>query len=121
MLIVWDLETGKSLYGAPNKEQVNQILFFNRSDTKLLVVQQSGVQVVTIDKTNKKLVSLDINFGNTKRVFTTATIDQNDQYAYIGTKTGDFYEVALDKAIYKRVGPIKKLFSLGITSIKQLP
>ena len=70
---------------------------------------------------NKKIVSLDINFGNAKRVFTSAVIDQNDQYAYIGTKTGDFYEVALDKAIFKRVGPIKKLFSLGITSIKQLP
>ena len=82
---------------------------------------QNGVQILTIDKVNKKIVSLDINFGNAKRVFTCATIDQNDQYAYIGTKTGDFYEVALDKAIFKRVGPIKKLFSLGITSIKQLP
>lgn len=86
-----------------------------------MAVLQNGVQILTIDKVNKKIVSLDINFGNAKRVFTCAVIDQNDQYAYIGTKTGDFYEVALDKAIFKRVGPIKKLFSLGITSIKQLP
>lgn len=76
---------------------------------------------MTIDKGNKKLTSLNINFGNAKRVFTCCTIDQNDQFAYVGTKTGDFYEVALDKAIFKRVGPIKKLFSLGITCIKQLP
>ena len=27
----------------------------------------------------------------------------------------------IDKAIYKRVGPAKKLFSLGITVIKLLP
>ena len=27
----------------------------------------------------------------------------------------------IDKAIYKRVGPVKKLFSLGVTAIKILP
>lgn len=121
MLIVWDVETGKSLYGAANKEQVNEIRFFNRSETKILAVLQNGVQILTIDKQNKKIVSLDVNFGNTKRVFTCSAIDQNDQYGYAATKTGDFYEIALDKAIFKRVGPVKKLFSLGISSIKQLP
>ena len=48
MLVVWDLETGKSLYGAPNKEQVNEIRFFNRSETKILAVLQNGVQIHTI-------------------------------------------------------------------------
>lgn len=121
MLIVWDVDHGKSLYGAPNKEPVNEIKFFNRADTKMVAVLQNGVQILTIDKNNKKIVALDINFGNVKRVFTCCAIDQNDEFAYVATKTGDFYEISLDKAIFKRVGPIKKLFSLGITSIKQLP
>jgi hypothetical protein len=33
---------------------------------------------------------------------------------------GDFYEIILEKASFKRVGPNKKLFSSGITKIKQL-
>lgn len=74
MLVVWDLETGKSLYGAPNKEQVNEIRFFNRSETKILAVLQNGVQIHTIEKQNKKITSLSINFGNAKRVFTCCTI-----------------------------------------------
>ena len=91
MLVVWDLETAKSLYGAPNKEQVNEVRFFNRSESKILVILHNGVQILTIDIQQKKIVSLGINFGNIKRVFTCSVIDQNDQYAYVGTKTGDFY------------------------------
>ena len=30
-------------------------------------------------------------------------------------------EINIEKAIYKRVGPVKKLFSLGITAIKLIP
>lgn len=39
---------------------------------------------------------------------------------YVGTKTGDIFEINIEKAIYKRVGPVKRLFSLGITAIKIL-
>jgi len=64
---------------------------------------------------------LNANFGNVKRQFTCAAIDFGDNYVYCGTKTGDVFEVNIEKAIYKRVGPVKKLFSLGITAIRILP
>lgn len=56
-----------------------------------------------------------------KRQFTYAAIDYNDAYVYCGTKTGDIFEVNIEKAIYKRVGPVKRLFSLGISAIRILP
>ena len=37
--------------------------------------------------------------------------------AYACTKTGDILEINLDKAIFTRVGPVKKLFSFGFTCI----
>jgi hypothetical protein len=40
---------------------------------------------------------------------------------YFGTKTGDLLEIDLKTCVYKRIGPLKKLFSQGITVIKQLP
>jgi WD40 repeat protein len=44
-------------------------------------------------------------------------VDTDDKFAYCGTKTGDFLEISLDKALYKRSGPAKKLFSKGITAL----
>jgi len=64
---------------------------------------------------------MGVNLGNIKRQFTCCEIDAADQYAYCGTKTGDFLEINLERAIYKRVGPVKELFSLGVNTIGLLP
>jgi hypothetical protein len=84
-------------------------------------VQHNGIQILTIDPVYKKIQSLNANFGNVKRHFTCAAIDHSDSYVYCGTKTGDIFEVNIEKAIYKRVGPVKRLFSLGISIIRILP
>jgi hypothetical protein len=78
MLVVWDVESGKSLYGAPNREIVNEILFFNKDSYKLIAVTQSTIQILTVDKVYKKIQSLNANFGNVKRQFTCACIDHFD-------------------------------------------
>ena len=87
-MIIWDVSSGKPIYGQPNRDPVNAISFFNKSDDKLISVLTTGVQILTIDKNNKKvnntiydpiqIKTLDVNFGNTKRVFTCVAIDQND-------------------------------------------
>lgn len=96
-------------------------MFFNNDSSRLIAVLQNGIQILSIDKVYKKIQSLNANFGNVKRQFTCAAVDFSDSYVYCGTKTGDVFEVNIEKAIYKRVGPVKKLFSLGITAIKILP
>jgi hypothetical protein len=121
MLVVWEMETGKSVYGSSNREVVNEILFFNNDSARLIAVQHNGIQILTIDPVYKKIQSLNANFGNVKRQFTCAAVDFSDSYVYCGTKTGDIFEVNIEKAIYKRVGPVKRLFSLGITIIRILP
>ena len=80
----------------------------------------NGIQILTVDRVYKKIQSLNANFGNVRRHFTCAAIDHHDEYVYCGTKTGDVFEINIDKAIYKRVGPMKKLFSLGITAMRIL-
>lgn len=55
MMIVWDVESGKALYGAPNRDPVNQIKFFNNSEDKIIAVLDNGVQIFTVDKANKKV------------------------------------------------------------------
>lgn len=64
MLVVWDVETGKSLYGSPNKEVVNEILFFNHDNYKMIAVQQNGIQVLTVDKVYKKVKHKSYRFNH---------------------------------------------------------
>lgn len=52
--------------------------------------------------------------GSIKRIFKCVVIDPSDTFAYVGTQTGDIIEISLDKALFKRIGPVKRLFSLGI-------
>ena len=86
----------------------------------MIAVLTNGIQILTVDKVYKKIQSLNANFGNVRRHFVCAAIDHNDEYVYCGTKTGDVFEINIEKAIYKGVGPVKKLFSLGITTIRIL-
>ena len=44
-------------------------------------------------------------------------MDPTDKFAYLGTKTGDIVEVALERCLFKRIGPAKRLFSQGINCI----
>ena len=48
-------------------------------------------------------------------------IEPKDKFAYVGTETGDILEIDLEIAIYKRIGPVKRLFPQGINCIKLLP
>jgi len=120
-MIVWDVESGKALYGSPNREIIHQIKFFNKNENKLIAIQDKGVQILTVDKENKKISSIDVNFGNMKRQFTCVCIDPSDTFCYAGTKTGDVLEINIERAIFKRLGPVNKLFSLGVQTIGLLP
>jgi len=48
-------------------------------------------------------------------------VDPTDTFCYVGTQTGDIIEISLEKALFKRIGPVKKLFSQGINCITQIP
>jgi hypothetical protein len=55
--------------------------------------------------------------GHVKRFLTCLRIDPSDTYLYCGTRTGDLLEIMIDKAIFKRVGPLNRIFSGGISQI----
>ena len=57
-IIVWDLQTGKSLYGSPLglHKTVHTLKYFRNNDEKLIAVLTDGIQIITVDKANKKVV-----------------------------------------------------------------
>lgn len=58
--------------------------------------------------------------NSVKRIFTSCVIDPTDQIAYLGTTTGDIIEIDLNRNLFKRIGPAKRLFSQGINSLNLL-
>ncbi len=77
----------------------------------MVTIHNYGVRLWTADLINKKIQFQDVNMGQVRRVFTCCAIDPTDQFAYLGTKTGDIVEISLDRALFKRFGPVKRLFS----------
>lgn len=121
-LIVWDVQSGKAMCGnTAGTDNVNAVKFYHNRDDLMVTCQNYGIKIWKIDYILKKIISTDVNLGNLGRVFTCICIDPTDKYAFFGTKTGDFIEVDLEHAIYKRIGPFKKLFSQGINTISSLP
>lgn len=122
-LIIWDVATGKSLLGTPlgGKDVMLQAKFYNQSDDKLLAISTQGIHIVIVERAQRKIRTMGVNLGNIKRQFTCCEIDSADQFAYCGTKTGDFLEINLENAIFKRVGPVKELFSQGVITLGLLP
>ena len=107
-LIVWDIETGKAICGSTaGTDFVHQVKFFNGNNNNIV--------------TCKKFISTDVNFGNLKRQILCICIDPYDKFAYCGTKSGDILEIDLKNCIYKRIGPVKRLFPQGVNCIKMLP
>jgi WD40 repeat protein len=111
-IVLWEVETGKALSGnSSGSNMVSEIRFYNTQDNKFLTVHNQQVKLWTADISNKKMTHTDVAMGQIKRKFLTAAIDPTDTYGYVGTQTGDIIEVYLEKSNFKRLGPVKRLFS----------
>lgn len=98
----------------------NKISFFNNKNNKLITIHNQGLRIWECDFNTKKILFQDIIMGKIKRIFTCITIDPKDEFAFLGTRTGDIIEIDLQRCLFKRIGPAKRLFSLGINVINLL-
>lgn len=123
MLIIWSLEAnGDPVYGCnTGQDPVNQISFFNQDNNKLCLVTDANVQILEIDKANKKINSVKCNLGSIKRSFTCLALQSNDEHIFAGTKTGDIMEIHVKSTNFKRIGPSKCLFAQGVKVVTCLP
>jgi cilia- and flagella-associated protein 52 len=44
-------------------------------------------------------------------------IDITDTFAYCGTRTGDLLEIYIEKATFRKLGPINRIFNGGIQTM----
>jgi cilia- and flagella-associated protein 52 len=98
----------------------NKIRFFNTTHNKLITIHNYSLRIWTCDLVAKKVGYQEINMGQIKRKFQCIVIDPTDTSAYLGTLTGDVIEINLERCLYKRIGPAKRLFQQGVNVLSLL-
>jgi cilia- and flagella-associated protein 52 len=98
----------------------NKVCFFNNTSSKCITIHNYGLRTWDCDLVQKKVRFTEILMNSIRRVFTCCVIDPTDQFAYVGTETGDIVEIGLERNLFKRLGPSKRLFSQGINKINLL-
>ena len=88
--------------------------FFNRNPTKLVTSHNNAIKIWTFNTVTKKLKYFDCPLGHIRRHINCVSVDNIDEFAYCGTRSGDLLEVSLSKGIYNRSGPGDKKFLGGI-------
>ena len=77
----------------------------------------NAVKFWRYDRPVRKLQSFDCQLGHTKRFLTCLSIDKHDTFAYCGSRYGDVLEISIEKAVFKRTGPLNRIFQGGVSQI----
>eukprot|EP00878_Enallax_costatus_P039075 GHUV01044595.1.p1 GENE.GHUV01044595.1~~GHUV01044595.1.p1 ORF type:complete len:343 (+),score=90.63 GHUV01044595.1:1178-2206(+) len=121
-LVLWDVATGEAICGSPtHSDFVLCCRFFNTQVDKLVTAGNYNLQIWTYDRANNKLRTEDVKLGNLQRQFRSLVIDSQDQFAYVGSTSGDVMQVSLDHAILRNTGPEKRPLQLSVTAAAETP
>lgn len=82
-----------------------------------MTVHNNAIRVWSFDKVKRKFNVVDCSMGHVKRYINCVKIDPSDTFAYCGTRTGDILEIFIDKATFKRVGPLNRIFTNGVSHL----
>lgn len=113
-LIVWDVETGEAICGSSAaKNTALTVQFLNNRDDMFISGGRENLRIWHFDLANRKIRPTDCQLGVLKRVIRSISIDENDEFLYAGTETGDVLKVSVDNSLFKLSGPAKKPFPQG--------
>lgn len=89
----------------------------NNNPHKFITVHNNAIRIWHFDTVKRKFNVVDCSMGHIKRFINCVRIDPSDTFAYCGTRTGDILEIFIDKASFKRVGPLNRIFQNGVSQI----
>jgi WD40 repeat protein len=110
-IVVWDIETGKAMCGAPaTKDSTGPSLclkFSNKNDHVFISGGHSHIRMWEINPEQRRIHPTECQTGQIKRIVECITVDANDEYAYCGTTTGDFVVIHMKSQLLKQTVPHK--------------
>ena len=100
--VLWDAETGHPICGTPTANNfTNAARFFSRDSLCIATGGNYNLTVWEYNIPGNKLVPHEVQLGQMRRIVTCLDIDQDDQYMYCGTTTGDILQVRPLTWLYK--------------------
>uniref|UniRef100_A0A7S3LVG9 Cilia- and flagella-associated protein 52 n=1 Tax=Palpitomonas bilix TaxID=652834 RepID=A0A7S3LVG9_9EUKA len=119
-IVIWDVETGEPVCGSPaSNDLALTIQYFQTRDDMLVTGGNYNLRVWEFDVPNRKIRPTDCNLGQLKRVYTCIYVDENDEFMYCGSTSGDLIQVNLATKLFRCSGP-KTHFSEGVNCITQM-
>lgn len=97
-LVIWETETGTAICGSPAFEDTGLTVRWlkNRND-RLVTAGNYHLRVWQVDVQMPKLHAMTAKMGNMRRVITSVVMDDNDEFAFAGTKTGEVLAFKIDR------------------------
>ena len=118
-VIVWDLEKGVAICGSQASKDSSgvtlSLAYLNKDDNVFVTGGNSTLRVWELNSVQRKVRAVDCQTGQIKRIVKCITVDNDDEYMYCGTTTGDLLQVSLRTKLFKHAGPPKEKVSLDST------
>lgn len=97
-LVIWDVESGEAICGSPaGPDSALTCKWLHGRNDRLVTAGYYHVKVWQVDFSLPKLHAVDAKLSNVRRVFTAVDIDKTDEFAYLGTTTGDIFKVKIER------------------------
>lgn len=118
-LVVWDVETGEAICGAPAANDSALTCRFLGSSNLLATGGNYNLIIWDFDQPNRKLRPHPCELGQVRRVTNSIVVDEDDSEIYCGTESGDVLQVNVANKLFKASGPSKKgqNFSKGVVAM----
>ena len=121
-LLLWSVASGRCLCGTPAANDASSFVsYFNNDNDRLITGGNYNLRVWEYGKESRKLIPVDVSMGQVQRVYKSAAINADDTSAYVGTMSGDLFEIDLRPKIPAFIRASKERFSQGIISITLPP
>ncbi|ANQ10361.1 Uncharacterized protein PCOAH_00041000 [Plasmodium coatneyi] len=118
-LILTQIENQKFIYKSSSDYPYSNVSFFHNSNN-FIIAKLNSIKICYYDFTKKLMSEEEVNTSIYKRQFVCLELKKNDEYAYLGTTTGDVLVVNIKSKVLEKILPENYLFSNGINVVKIL-
>lgn len=115
-IVVWDMDAGEALCGAPAASHAVNALSWLKTDPLMLVSGgQYNLRKWKLDLDRRRIFPTDFMLGTIRRTVNCLCLDPTDRFMWAGTASGDVLEINVASDRFARAS--KNRFSMGVTSI----
>ncbi|CDO66271.1 conserved Plasmodium protein, unknown function [Plasmodium reichenowi] len=118
-LILTQIENQKFIYKCHSDYPYTNISFFHKTNN-FVIAKLNSIKICYYDFSKKLISEEEVNTSIYKRQFVCLELKENDEYAYLGTTTGDVLVVNIKSKVLEKIIPENYLFGNGLNVIKIL-